>query len=428
VKQKIGKNWQMKSLISWIKCNPSLNRKWRLNTPYLLNALFISIMGLVLALAPACQEKLPTLPYDKPLGEYDTLEVPANLIETRNLLVPARLGNHAYLYVGENEWVKASSLLRFANLSTLPDTLDSLLECTLYLFSSTCLLADSTHLAAPTIQLGWLQSPTVPTWVEDSITIQNYDLDQLQLTPLDTFSFASSDTIALDLTNHALDFLKAWQDTNQINQGFLLQLVSPPPTGIGCFYSRTTSRPPYLSVTYIENGDTLTRTISSDADAALLKFDSNRLDFNQHLILSAGYTGYILVKVNLDQLTIDKNWVVGDANFHLILDPAFSVDYNTSATIYLSLLDSADWESAASGFSPSTTTEVTHTLAAGSTVMKLNLPKTIQALTSGFSKNFGFVIWSSISSYNLNLYSIYSSASADSTKQPYLKLFLFKER
>lgn len=418
----------MKSLTSSIKCNLRLNRKYRLITTKFQNTLFISIVGGMLVFTPACQEKLPTLPYDRPFGEYDTLQIPANLIEMKNVLLPARLGSHTYLYIGENEWVKAFSLLRFANLSTLPDTLDSLLECTLYLFSSNCLLADSAHLITPAIQLGWLHSSTAPLWVEDSITIQNYDLNQFQLTPLDTFDFASADTFALNLTAYASDFFTTWRDTNQTNQGFLLQLASPAPTGIGCLYSRTTSRPPYLSVTYIENGDTITRKISSDADAALLKFNNNRLDFNQHLILSAGYTGYILIKVKLDQLSIDKNWVIGDANLHLALNPAFSVDYNYSSTIYLSLLDSADWENAASRFTPSTTTQVAHTLAAGSTVLKLNLPKTIQSLTSGLSKNFGFVIWSSPSSYNLSLYSLYSAASSDSTKQPYMKLFLFKER
>lgn len=372
-----------------------------------------------------CQEKIPTLPNAAPLADYDTLVVPADYIQTRNLITPGRLGGHAYLYVGANDWVTAYALLRFADLGILPDTLDSLLSCTLCLYSSVSLMADSNHTADPQIELSWLKSNCAQNWTEDSVAATNFDLSQFQVEQLTTFQFTSTDTFFLDLTDRALELLTAWRDTNQVNYGLLLKSISAAPTGITCFYSRNASYVPYLSIVTIENGDTLTRKVSCDGDAPLLYFNSGKWNSSTRLLLSAGLSSYLFVKVNLDQFNLDPNWVVGDAVLKFTLDPSLSIDYGKSATIYLTMLDSTHWDT--TDYSAPTTYEVAHSLSASSSRLTLNFPGTIQNLTSGVSKNFGFVIWVATGSYSPNLYSFYP-VDAASEFQPYLKIFLLKEQ
>lgn len=377
----------------------------------------------MLIISSGCQEKLPTLPYDQPLTDFDTLVVPASLIETRNLIVPGKLGSQSYLYVGQNDWVTAYSLLRFSNLSLLPDTLDTLLSCTLNLYTATSLATDTNQALNPTIKIGLLQSNTASNWEEDSVSDKNFDLTSYRITPLTEFDFQISDTVQLDITNFAKAMINDWLDTSKTNYGLILQAANQTETAIGCIYTRSTVYAPTLIVQYIYQGDTLTRTIAAASDVAILKYNSAKIN-NQRLVLSAGLTGYAFLKVNLDQLNIDKNWVVGDANLYLYIDSSLSMSYNKSITVYLNMLDSTAWN--ASDFTTPSTYEASHTLTAGRQILKMNLPRTIQNITSGYSKNFGFVIWLEPSSYNPILYSLYTTA--DSARQPYLKLFLMKER
>jgi len=111
----------------------------------------------------------------------------------------------------------------------------------------------------------------------------------------------------------------------------------------------------------------------------------------------------------------------------LHVDPDLSEDYDKTFTIYISLLDSTDWDDLA--YSPSTSDYVTTQSFStdDSSVFVLKIPYTVQLFTSGYNGNFGVAMWISSSSMYPGMLSFCPTEDADPARRPYMEILTMQE-
>jgi len=410
----------MKSSVWWSKFNSHNKLARRLCAP--LKTALLSRSGWILICSfwlGRCEEKLPVLPLDTVPVEFGTFTIDHTQIDDTTRIVSSQLGGSSYLYVGHDDNVEeAWSLLRFDNLSVLPDPLDSIESVRLQIYALVPLTSDTTL----EVSVLLMDAPGLALWDEDSLKLEDFDFSAYQLTEIARFNCAAQDTYSIDLPDTVI---RHWRDTNSLNQGLVLRQSNTSPS-LGYFYSGETSMPPFLEVVYTASGATVTKSIAVSEDIALLKYRSAVANMPGRNLISGGLAGYTFMKFKVEDLITDPNLFIASAQLHLTLDTNLTRRYSSSQIVYLSLLDSSDWNNP--DYAPNTSSyDLRQTITTTDTSVVLKIPITIQRFTSGYNKNFGVSLWASPSNVSPALLGFHAANSEQVQYRPHLEILVMKE-
>jgi len=425
----------MKSLILWNVCKSYSDRVW---SSLGLRSRFSGFWAVLLfaLFFLGCSEKIPTLPLNKNLVAFDSVTVTPDLIADTTIFESPYIGSNSYLVVGEDDNISAYSILLFEELDTPLDTIsiDRVISCDLVLRTGSYLPIDTVNTPTITMSIYSLERDTavyseVYSWTEDSAATESeylkFDLNNYDKTAWCEQTYSDSDTIICDLTT---GFLENMRDASKTHYGIVIEPSASSQNGLGIIYSGETSYYPYIRVTYVDaDGDTVAAALTADEDVTITEFKKNLLTTPQQLLISSGKAAFTFLKFKVEDLITDQNLFIGGANLYLYVNPDLTESYNKSYTIYVSLLDSTDWDDLT--YSPSTSDYVTTQSfsASDSGVFVLNIPYTVQLFTSGYNGNFGVALWITTSSLYPGILSFYPTEDSDSTRRPYMKILTMQE-
>jgi len=414
----------MKSLTLWKACKPYSGHVWSLyryvKFDFRRSAIVLSFLFLL-----SCSEKNPILPLDKNPVSFDTVSVSVDLMIDTTIFAEPSVGSNSYLIVGEDDNLKAYSLLLFSDLTAPLDTLDieRVLSCEMILQTGGYLRAD-TITPNLTMAVASLEGDGLETWTEDSTNGNNFDLSQYTQTEWETVPFAASDTIYLDLKDY---FEAFWQDTSLSNYGFVISTIPGSDPGLGIIYSGETNYYPRITILYLDDvGDTTSATLACIEDVTITEFKNNLVTTPQALLISSGKAAYTFVKFRVDEIITDKNLFIAGANLDLHVNPDLTEDYGNSYTVYISLLDSTQWDELA--FSPSSSSYIaSRSYTSDDSLLTLKIPNTVQLFTSGYNGNFGIALWISPAGVYPGLLGFYPTEDPEPARRPAMKILTMQE-
>ena len=373
-----------------------------------------------------CEEMVPILQLEKAPVFFDYIRINSSLISDTTFLGEPKIGASNKLFVGKNDEVYAFSVLRFDNFTALPDTIDSLIGANLRLScASNSPVSNDTNLS-----VSLLESDAGENWSEENSNINNFSLSGFIQERLGVLKCEPDDTtmsqLYLELQDTFLSLLTSWRDTLNTNCGIIIQQIDTTMDAIYYLSSRESSSSPYIEVEYIENGDTLKKSIYPTADLSIIDFRENSTA-PERLGVNNGKALYSFLKFDLSDTLIDKNCVIGKAFLYLKVDTALTRNYDGDFLLYLTVLDSAlEWDSIDDipGFDYAHASEK---ITNEDTSIVIEIKKVVQGFTSGDRDNFGVVLWAPISTLNISELSIFSSSCFYPEKGPYLELLIMKE-
>ncbi|MCK4688752.1 MAG: hypothetical protein KAT41_00490 [Candidatus Marinimicrobia bacterium] len=369
---------------------------------------------------------VPILQLEKAPVFFDYIRINSSLISDTTFLGEPKIGASNKLFVGKNDEVYAFSVLRFDNFTALPDIIDSLIGANLRLScASNSPVSNDTNLS-----VSLLESDAGENWSEENSNINNFSLSGFIQEHLGVLKCEPDDTtmsqLYLELQDAFLSLLTSWRDTLNTNCGIIIQQIDTTMDAIYYLSSRESSSSPYIEVKYIENGDTLKKSIYPTADLSIIDFRENSTT-PERLGVNNGKALYSFLKFDLSDTLINKNCVIGKSFLCLKVDTALTRNYDGDFLLYLTVLDSAlEWDSIDDipGFDYAhASEEITN----GDTSIVIEIKKVVQGFTSGDRDNFGVVLWAPISTLNISELSIFSSSCFYPEKGPYLELLIMKE-
>lgn len=416
----------MKSLILWNACKYYASRACTRLKISKINVRYEAILFLFLFFF-GCSEKFPNLPLSGNLVNFDSVSVTSDLMSDTTIFDVPYVGSNSYLVVGDDDNLTAYAILSFNDMGSPLDTLslDSIISCELILRTGSYLPVDT--LTPP--NLGMLiysmdiMGDGIDAWTEDSSNSSNFNLDDYILTELCTHAYSDSDTLEIDLPK---TLITNWQDTSKSHYGIVVKTAAGSDAGLGIIYSGETSYYPYMRISYYVDGDTVIAALTTDEDVSITNYKKQLETTPQSLLISSGKAAFTFLKFNVDEVITDKNLFIAGANLSLHVNPDLTKNYDKSYTVYVSLLDSTDWDDLA--YSPSTSSYVTtRSIAPGDSVFVLKIPSTIQLFTSGYNGNFGVALWISSSSIYPGILSFYPIEDSDPSRRPKLNILTMQE-
>ncbi|MCK4716454.1 MAG: hypothetical protein KAT54_06575, partial [Candidatus Marinimicrobia bacterium] len=147
----------------------------------------------------ACEEKLPTLQTDETPLEFETITISADSLYFTQRTIEPSLGKSDILFAGNDEHVYAYMLLKFANLSALPDTLDSLISVSLNLQTYHQFQPEGIENPSIVISISQLNNGGDDPWTEDSTNINNFDISNYTMNSLVSKTYQETDTLSISL-------------------------------------------------------------------------------------------------------------------------------------------------------------------------------------------------------------------------------------
>lgn len=415
----------MKSSILWNSYKPYFNRVWS-KLHYVKIDYRRSVAAFFCLLLFGCSEKIPTLPLDKNLCSFDSVSVSAEFIVDTTVFAEPNIGYSSYLVVGTDANLTAYSLLSFKTLPTPLDTLPlaKILSCELVLTTGSVLSSDTAVHPSLEMTVASIEGEENADWSEDSTNSTNFSLDDYHLTDWKTFTYSDADTLILDLTT---SFIANWRDSTQSHYGIVIKPAVGSAAGLGIIYSGETNSSPHIIISYItDNGDTISTALACVGDVTITQFKKTFTAPPQPLLISAGKAAYTFLKFQVEELITDKNLFIAGAYLYLHVNSEITEDYGNSHTIYITLLDSAEWESGS--FSPSGSSYVTsQTFSASDSILTLKIPSTVQLFTSGNISNFGVALWISPSGLYPAMLGFYPTEDPDPARRPRLEILTMQE-
>lgn len=412
----------MKSLTLWNACKPYSDHVWSLFR-YVKIFFRRGIVSISFLFLFGCSEKNPILPLNNNLVSFDSVTVTAGLISDTTIFAEPYIGSNSYLVVGEDDNLRAYSLLLFKDLSTPLDTIliERILSCDLILRTGGYLVADTTT-PALTMSVASLEGDGLEAWTEDSTNSTNFILDNYTQTEWHTFTFSETDTLIFNLPTA---FITNWRDTSKSHYGLVIKPVVGSDAGLGIIYSGETISYPYIVIDYLDDkGDTSSMTLTIVEDVTVTEYKKNLSASPQPLLIGAGKAAYTFMKFRVEEVITDKNLFIAGANLYLYVNPDLTETYAKSYTIYVSLLDSTEWDDLT--FSPSSYA-ATRTFSGSDSLFTLKIPYTVQLFTSGYNGNFGIALWISPSSIYPGLLGFSPTEDSDPARRPYMEILTMQE-
>jgi len=373
-----------------------------------------------------CEEKIPVLQSSIPPLEFNTYTIPdsTDSIEYSQQTLTPYLGGSNILFVGNDENVQTYTLLKFDDLTALPDTLDSLIEVTLNLqsFHKFYLLGDDT----PTVEISISQllNRGVDHWTEDSSTVLDFNLDSCSLTFLATLVCEKEDTFSVALDTQ---LVCNWYDETNTDYTLALQPASGDIACIQAFYSRETAYDPWLQVSYIEGGETTAVKIYPSSDLSIIQYKKS-FESETTLFVSSGRSAHAFLKFNLQNVIPDKNALIAKANLHLTIDSQANQLYGQLYYLYITALDSAKFGDPV--YDPKQYSyDLYHSIADTSTYVEIDIKSIIQGITSDYVENYGLVLWATTGDLNIATLGFYNAgALTPAESRPYIEILTMKEQ
>jgi len=383
----------------------------------------LGILGLILWMIH-CEEKVPILQSDIAPLEFNIISISSDSINFNQQTLIPYLGSSNILFVGNDENVQTYTLLKFANLAVLPDTLDSLVEVTLNLqaFHKFYLLGDDT----PTVEISFFQllNGGVDPWTEDSSTVLDFNLDNYSLTFLATLVCENEDTFSLALDTQ---LVYNWYDETNSDYTLVLQPASSDLACIQAFYSRETSYDPWLQVSYIENGATATVKIYPSGDLSIIQYKQS-FESETTFFVSSGRSAHAFLKFNLRDIIPDKNALIAKANLHLTINSQANQLYGQLYYLYITALDSAKFGDP--DYDPQKYSyNLYHSISDTSTHVMIDIKSIIQGITSDYVENYGLVLWATTGDLNIATLGFYNASALNPAEsRPYIEILTMKEQ
>ncbi|HCK98846.1 MAG TPA: hypothetical protein DHW42_01885 [Candidatus Marinimicrobia bacterium] len=417
----------MKLLELWKNYNQKDRRSRRSinQQPYLATiSVYKWWLLVILLVLGACEEKIPTLPIDKAPLIFETITIPSDSLNFDQRTIEPNLGGSGVLFVGNDEHIYAYTLLKFANLSTLPDTLDSLISVSLNLqtyhqFQSSGESADSVD-----ISISRLYNNGDDPWSEDSSNYKNFVLADHTVDYLTSFTFHETDTITVKSV--LLDsILLDWHAGNN-DYTLVLQQADTAIASVQAFYSSEETHYPWLEISYIQDGDTVSIKIIPSEDLSIISFKDN-VDIDKNLSISAGRMSFARLNFNLKNLIRDKNAVIAKACLHLNINQDQSQLYGENFSLYVTIPDSAVNDT--SDYNPMHQVyDHLHPIGSTDNDAVIDVKKVIQGITSNYIDNYGIVLWSPPTNLNISTISFYNTSSQNADSRPFLEILTMKEQ
>jgi hypothetical protein len=380
---------------------------------------------IILLIIGACEEKIPTLQTDEAPLEFETITINADTLNFDQRTIEPSLGKSDILFIGNDEHVYAYTLLKFANLSALPDTLDSLISVSLNLQTYHQFQPEGIENQSIDILISQLNNDGVDPWTEDSTNVNNFDVNIYDLELLKLHTFTESDTtleIPLD-TN----LVACWYDSSNTEYTLVLQSDASLSGGIQAIYSKDGAYYPWLEVIYIQNGVRDTIKIIPSEDLSILSFKKSE-NSETHMFINSGRSTYSYIKFHFEDELHDKNTVIAKANLHLTIDTVQSQLYGENFRLYFNFLDSALL--ADQNYNPIYEVyDQYYPVGPTDSVAIIDIKKLIQGVVSEYIDNYGIVIWASPTVLNISTFSFYNASIQNSVNiRPYLEILTMKEQ
>jgi len=376
---------------------------------------------IVLLIIGACEEKIPTLQIDKAPLEFETIIIDADTLNFAQRTIKPSLGKSDILFIGNDEDVHAYTLLKFANLSALPDTLDSLISVSLNLQTYHQFQPEGIEID---ISISQLNNDGVDPWTEDSTNINNFDISNYTMNSLAFKTYQETDTLSISLEN---DLVASWHDSSNKGYTLVLQQMDTCLYSIQAIYSKDGIYYPWLEVKYLEDGDTSTIKIIPSEDLSILFFKKSE-NSESHMFINSGRSTYSYIKFHFEGELHDVNTVIAKANLHLTIDTVQSQLYGENFYLYFNFLDSALL--ADQNYNPLYEVyDQYYPVGSTDSVAIIDIKKLIQGVVSEYIDNYGIVIWASPTVLNISTFSFYNASSQNSVNiRPYLEILTMKEQ
>jgi len=376
----------------------------------------------VLLVIGACEEKLPTLQTDETPLEFETITISADSLFIQRTIEPS-LGKSDILFIGNDEDVYAYTLMKFANLSALPDTLDSLISVSLNLQTYHQFQSAVTENQSIDISISQLNNNGDDPWTEDSTNVNNFDVNNYDLKLLRSHTFSENDT-TLEIPLET-GLVAGWHDSSNTDYTLVLQQEGINLSGIQAIYSKDGTYYPWLEVKHLEDGDTSIIKIIPSEDLSILTFKKEPSSSNSYI--SSGRSSYSYLKFDLKNDFHDKNVVIAKAYLHLTIDTVQSQLYGENFHLYLNFLDSALL--ADQNYNPLYEVyDQYYPVGSTDSVAVIDIKKLIQGVVSEYIDNYGIVIWAPPTVLNISTFSFYNPSQNPVNIRPYLEILTMKEQ
>jgi hypothetical protein len=424
----------MKLLQSWAKYRnranyPGLTRPtWYTAFKTLANVLS-AMMIVALVFLTQCEEKIPTIQTDEDVLDFKTVRIPSAAIRDTSLIAKSDLASSRYLLAGNHTEAQALILLRFSDFSALPNPLDSVIGVSLRLKSS-LLLPEDYIIQTGAFRASILKREEGSSWTETTTTWENFDLNDYTLELLGQLEPDPNDTTGTEFVipfNPEDSLIYFWRDTSHANYGMVIQKSDLTDGAMVSFYSREGGATPNLKIEYIVDGDTATTIIGVSEDLSVVTPQINEL-FANALSLDNAHAFRSFMWFNVADSVQDQNALIAKAEIHLEVDTLNSRNYTGSFLVYLTVIDSlSGWGNV--DYVPALT-DVNTSISVPDTVNSVTIPirKIAQDYSSGYQENFGVLLWSAPSNYDLSRLILHNTTADDENLRPYLKILTMKER
>ncbi|MGC9363799.1 MAG: hypothetical protein ACP5FZ_04430 [Fidelibacterota bacterium] len=432
----------MKLLKSWIsyKSQRHLPRCLKIagRTPniFLIGGALSVVIMLLLA---ACEEKIPTIQNLDDLFERRTLTIPADSMRYAQGVVQPGIGNSTLLYVGDDENVHAYTLMKFGDVGYfLPDSIDRFLTARLILTAAKQYRLNDLPFPDMTINVDQLMNEGVDPWTEDSSHVRNFHIADYGLDRKTVFTYSAADT---DTVSIPLDpaLVSGWYDESIDDYTLVFQQADTTVAAVQAFYSSEASDYPRIGVTYVVADDTLKSDILPTADLSIIRFKQS-LSPATRFSISSGRAGFCLLKFNFENLLPDENAVIARADLKLKIDPAQTYNYGELFNLYINVVDSnivmqdsldeSGNPVLIPGYDPAqeSYTYSASVAATGDSVI-ISIKSLIQGVISGYSANYGIVLYTLPSFSNIASLSLYNASDQNLEQyRPRIQILQMKER
>jgi len=377
---------------------------------------------IILLIIGACEEKIPTLQTVEAPLEFVSITSYADSLNFAQRTIEPSLGKSDILFVGNDEHVYAYMLLKFANLSALPDTLDSLISVSLNLQTHHQFQLEVLENQSIDISIFQLNNSGIDPWTEDST---NFKVNNDDLKYLTSHLFTESDTLSVTLDTN---LVVCWHDSSNTDYTLVLQQSDTSLSSIQAIYSKDAQLYPWLEVIYIQDGARDTIKIIPSEDLSILSFKTSE-NSESHMFINSGRSSYSYIKFNFEDELHDKNTVIAQANLHLTIDTVQSQLYGENFHLYFNFLDSALL--ADQNYNPLYDI-YNHHYPVGSTdtVAIIDIKKLIQGVVSFDNiDNHGIVIWAPPTVLNISTFCFCNPSDQNPVNvRPYLEILTMKEQ